>query len=411
MSAYSDLMAAMEQMPIIDAHEHLPEEKDRTENPVDAFTLFGHYTQTDLKSAGMSAEEYDRLQGTEASLDEKWRIVAPYWERIKHGSYARPIRIAVREVYGFEDLTEDTYRPLSEVMMEHNTPGIYEHLIQELCNIETCLTQIGRVPEENRDLLVPLLPVALYANVQTGADMTGRAAALDMSIAALGDYVDVMRAGVEAWKADGVVGVKAIAFDTPIADASEATASFERVMSLKQPAASDTSLLSAYLFHEMLEIAGELDLVVAVHCGIIWDNYNDFYLTHPRHLVPWLLAHRNTNFDLYHAAIPWYGDLGVLAKEMPHAYLNMCWCHVISQQMSQAALDQWIDLVPVNKIIGFGGDYRKPVEKIYGHLLMAKEDIATVLARRVGAGMLSTDEAINLARAFLYDNVKALYTL
>ncbi len=411
MGACNDLMDAMAEMMVIDAHEHLPEEADRTGNPVDAFTLFGHYTQTDLKSAGMSAEAYDRLQSAGTALDAKWRLVAPYWERIKHGSYSRPIRIAVTEVYGFEDLTEETYQPLSEVMAEHNTPGIYDHIIRELCHIEKCLTQIGRVPTANRDLLVPLLPMSLYSDVRYGNEIIRRGAELDMPVAGLTEYIDVMRVGMSRWRSQGVVGVKAIAADIPQPPPADAAGAFERVMSLAEPAASDTSVLSAYLFHQMLDIAGEVGLVVAVHCGIIWDNYNDFYRTHPRHIVPWLLAHRNTQFDLYHAAIPWYGDLGVLAKDMPHAYLNMCWCHVISQQMSRAALDQWIDMVPVNKIIGFGGDYCKPVEKIYGHLLMAKEDIAAVLGRRVDAGLLSLDEAAGLARGFLYENPKALYGL
>ncbi|HCU36666.1 MAG TPA: hypothetical protein DGT21_14825 [Armatimonadetes bacterium] len=411
MGAYSELMDAMAEMTVIDAHEHLPEETERTGNPVDAFTLFSHYTQTDLKSAAMSAEAYERLQAPETPLEEKWQLVAPYWERIKHGSYSRPVRIAVRELYGFEDLNEDTYRPLSEVMAEHNTPGIYDHTIRELCHIEKCLTQIGRVPTANRDLLVPLLPMSLYSAVHHGHEMTDRAAALDMSVASLAEYVEVMRAGMGRWKSDGVVGVKAIAADIPQPSPGDAAGAFERVMALSEPAASDAANLSAYLFHQMLDIAGELGLIVAVHCGIIWNNYNDFYTTHPKHIIPWLLAHRNTTFDLYHAAMPWYGDMGVLAKEMPHAYLNMCWCHVISQQMSRAALDEWIDLVPVNKIIGFGGDYSKPVEKIYGHLLMAKEDIAAVLGRRVDAGLLSLEEAVDLARGFLYENPKALYGL
>lgn len=412
MGACNELMDAMAEMTVIDAHEHLPEESERTGNPVDAFTLLGHYTQTDLKSAGMSAEAYERLQAPETPLDAKWQLVAPYWERIKHGSYARPIHIAVTEMYGFEDLNEDTYQPLSEVMAEHNTPGIYDHIIRELCHIEKCLTQIGRVPAANRDLLVPLLPMSLYCDVRHGKEVTDRAAALDMSVATLADYVDVVCMGATVWKqAEGVVGVKAIAADIPQPSPADAAGAFERVMALSEPAASDAATLSAYLFHQMLDIAGELGLVVAVHCGIIWNNYNDFYTTHPKHIIPWLLAHRNTTFDLYHAAIPWYGDMGVLAKEMPHAHLNMCWCHVISQQMSRAALDEWIDLVPANKIIGFGGDYRKPVEKIYGHLLMAKEDIAAVLGRRIDAGLLNLEEAVDLARRFLYDNPKELYGL
>ncbi len=128
-------------------------------------------------------------------------------------------------------------------------------------------------------------------------------------------------------------------------------------------------------------------------------------------MVPKLLKHRGTRFDLYHAAIPWVRDMGVIGKELPNAYLNMCWCHVISQQMSISALDEWIDLVPVNKITGFGGDYHRPVEKIYGHLVMAREDIATVLVRRIEDKQMTFGEAVSLARMFLFDNPRELYRL
>ena len=70
-----------------------------------------------------------------------------------------------------------------------------------------------------------------------------------------------------------------------------------------------------------------------------------------------------------------------------------------------------MDMVPMNKIIGFGGDYSRPVEKVYGHLVMAREDIATVLGRRVDRGLMSHDEAIVIARKWLLDNPNYLYKL
>ena len=46
-----------------------------------------------------------------------------------------------------------------------------------------------------------------------------------------------------------------------------------------------------------------------------------------------------------------------------------------------------LDSVPANKIFGFGGDYRYP-ELSYGHLVIARRNIATVLAARVENGAL-----------------------
>lgn len=67
--------------------------------------------------------------------------------------------------------------------------------------------------------------------------------------------------------------------------------------------------------------------------------------------------------------------------------------------------------MPMSKVIGFGGDYSWPVEKVYGHLVMVREDLAAVLGRRVGRRLLGYDEAVALARKWLYDNPQALYKL
>ena len=65
----------------------------------------------------------------------------------------------------------------------------------------------------------------------------------------------------------------------------------------------------------------------------------------------------------------------------------------------------------MNKIIGFGGDYALPVEKVYGHLVMAREDIARVLAGRIERGQMTEDQGLTLARKWLFDNPNDLYRL
>ena len=80
--------------------------------------------------------------------------------------------------------------------------------------------------------------------------------------------------------------------------------------------------------------------------------------------------------------------------------------------MTVSALDEYIDLIPLNKIIGFGGDYSsRCVEKTYGHLKMARENIAEVLARRVDGGLMGLDDAVEICRLWLYENPKQLYGL
>jgi predicted TIM-barrel fold metal-dependent hydrolase len=402
------LAEQMSELEIIDAHEHLPPESERLSRPVDVLTLFSHYTQTDLKSAGMPEEDVGRLQDPEVPLPERWALFRPYWESIRHGSYARPALLAAREFYGADDINDRTFMAISERMQAANTPGLYRRILRDKCRIKACLTQIGRIPEADRDLLVPLLPLGACTNVWSEQQIEQLGADLGRQVSTLDDLLEAVKTIVHGWKREGVVGLKIVSHAYPECERGEAEQVFGQ---LTQGHQAPAHLLNSFLTHEVLDLAAELDLVVAVHCGIIWDNWNDVRTTNPTQLIPILMRHRDTKFDLYHAGIPWVRETGVIAKAFPNVTLNLCWTHVISPRMTRSALDEWLDLVPVNKIIGFGGDYSRPVEKVWGHLVMAREDIAHVLAGRIEEGLMSEDEALRIARLWLHDNPKELYGL
>lgn len=395
------LLDEMRTWQIIDAHEHLPPESVRLSEPVDALTLFSHYTHNDLVTSGMSREDYDRTQDHSLPLLERWRLIKPYWERIRFTGYARPILYALRRFYEAEDLTDETVEAVSERMQAFNTPGIYDRVLREDCHIRLCLTQIGRVPDGNRDLLVPLLPLGQFARLPLREDLDAHGN--------VESHLEAVRGRLQAAKREGVVGLKMMCGALAEEDAEAAGAAWAAAAAGKDDA--DLAPLEAYLQHRVLELAADEDLPVAVHCGLIWTNWQDFNPRHPRHMVPIVAAHRRTRFDLYHAGIPWVRDIGVLAKGFPNVWLNLCWCHIISPQMTISALDEWLDLIPYNKILGFGGDYSKPVEKVYGHLQMALEGIATVLARRVEQGWMTEAQTLQVAHTWLWDNPLELYRL
>jgi hypothetical protein len=109
--------------------------------------------------------------------------------------------------------------------------------------------------------------------------------------------------------------------------------------------------------------------------------------------------------------MPQVRETAVIAKNWPNVWLNLCWTHIISQKQTCNALDEYLDIVPVNKILAFGGDYGKPVEKVYGHLVMAREDIANILGGRVAEGLMTEEQAVEIARLWFWENPKTLYRL
>ena len=69
-----------------------------------------------------------------------------------------------------------------------------------------------------------------------------------------------------------------------------------------------------------------------------------------------------------------------------------------------------IEMVPSNKIIGFGGDFNY-VEGAYAHQKWARRIVGDVLTEKVAEGYWTEEEALSFARAIFRENLISLYSL
>ncbi len=402
------LVKALEAIETIDAHEHLSPEDVRVNRKVDAFTFFAHYTRGDLRAAGMSEADYQATQNADLPLDCRWRLFAPYWEQIRWSSYSRSALIAAKKFYGVDDINEHTYVELSEKMATANKPGLYQRVLRDACNIRTSLTQCQRT-DVGTPLLTPVMPILPQDiwGLQTWREIIASEADGGPAVRTLDDLIAANRAYTRRVKSEGAVGLKMAANPYGRPDRRAANEAFEELRTGASSNLPATNPLRDYVVDDAIRYAGEQDLVVAVHTGY----WGDFRQLNPTHMIPILERHPNVRFDFYHIGYPYVRESLNLGKIMANVWLNFCWTHIISQRFAMDALDEAIDLVPMNKIIGFGGDYNIPVEKVFGHITMAREDIACVFAARIERGQMNEDQAIGLARKWLWDNPKDLYKL
>ncbi len=422
------LMDYMNSLEIIDGHEHLPPESERVNTHQDVFTLVGHYTRHDLFSAGMdwdtgfdnvheafsSKPVYSSLFDQTKPLEQRWKILKPYWQRIKFGSYARAAIITAKKVYGFDDINDDTYKPLSEAISQANKPGIYERILCDMCKIKASLTQCGRIVHDKP--LVPVMPGFPFADISSRKQIEDIAKNnFDEFPQNLDAYVNCLKKLYVKWKSEGMVGIKLRSIYNEQPDESSAAKIYAEIMNGKEypPVLSSGKIkgfvnpLINYLLHKIIDIAEELDMTVAVHAGI-WGDFREIDSKFMLTLAP---AHPRVKFDLYHLGSPSVRDTIVIAKNLPNVFLNLCWTHIISQTQSQRGIDELLDQVPINKVIAFGGDYSRPVEKVVGHLEMAKEDFAIVFARRIERGLMGMDDAKYILKLWFYDNPVRIYKL
>ena len=117
------------------------------------------------------------------------------------------------------------------------------------------------------------------------------------------------------------------------------------------------------------------------------------------------MKYPGVKFDLFHIEYPYTGVTAALAKTYPNVYVDMCWAHIISPVSARNALSDFLDSVPYNKIMGFGGDY-SIVDAIYGHLKMARENTAKVLEEKISEKTITLSQAMKIAERILHGNPK-----
>lgn len=401
------LFEEIERIPVIDAHEHLFPEPHRLKmDPIDVFTLFSHYTRGDLSRAGMSVAAYEKLFDGAVPLEKRWRLFQPFYEKIRMTGYCRSARLALKRFYGFDDFTEQTYRPISEAMQAFNKPGIYRKVLRDACNIRTCLTQ-SLIDELADDELLKGVAWSV-AGMEDWNSLNHHPFQPDKKVETLQQFLDCLLESMKgAYEGLGAVGFKFFAAPLDPPDKAAAEKAYEDLKAGKIKHPTTPNPIRSYIHDELFAYAGELGVPVAVHTGY----WGDFRALDPLHMITPITRHPNVRFDMYHLGYPWVRESLMLAKGFDNVWLNFAWLYIISQKAASDALDEAIDLLPSNKVIGFGGDYQKPVEKVYGHMVMARECMSRVLCRRIERGEMTETQALDMARQWLWDNPRELYKL
>ena len=402
------LVTEMAGMTIVDAHEHLPREDELLAESPDIFTrLFGQYTPSMVASAGLP-DARARLKDAQVPLEERWRLFKPFFAAIQDTGYARSALRAARDIFGIDEISDDTWRVLTRKIQDADTPGLYDRILKGTC-------RIGRIINQGswRDAFTPgMFRPFMYLPETDARDITGIYDAWEA------DKARTLASAEEwarAWCADiagqGFIGLKFAASIPPACITDAEAESLFRKLREKRMDDAEAKALGVWLMHASLRLAPEHDFVVAIHCGLNWEVYMDLGDKSPMRIVPLLMKYRSTVFDLYHAGIPWVREMGVIGNQYPNANLNLCWTHQGSPYMAEHMLNEWIDLVPANKIIGFGGDVSAGPYKVYGALCFARENIARALAVRIRRGQMTEGRALDICRAWLSENPKRIYGL
>jgi hypothetical protein len=224
-------------------------------------------------------------------------------------------------------------------------------------------------------------------------------------------YLQALDGAFEWAVQEGAVGIKSgLAYERSLYYERVSLSEAERIWTkgLANVSAGERKAFQDAMMHAVCERCARYHLPFQIHSGIQAGNFNTLANANPLHLTNLFQTYPDARFDLFHGGYPFTSEAGLMAKYFPNVYVDGCWLAHISPAAYKRALDEWIEIVPANKIFAWGGDHGI-MDHSYASLLLAKDLIAEVLARKVADGYFSERVALHLAQRIVGQNGWEVY--
>jgi hypothetical protein len=417
---YNEILDHVRTLEIIDSHEHLPHREDARDKHTDVLKEYlTHYFNRDLVSAGLKPDQLKLVMNPDRPILERWQLAEPYWNLARHTGYGRALDISARALYGVDQINGGTIEQLNEAFLQTLKPGHYRKVLKDMSQIRISLLDSNL--DCDREFFRSVYRLDRFIYPRTMQDVEQISQESGIQICSFEDWLDACESMLDRALQKGAVALKSgLAYERTLlyerVTRHEAEESFNLIFRTLNLPDWKTKILpfgkpfQDYMMHFILRLANRRNLTYQFHTGLQEGNGNYIYHSDPALLSNLFLEYPQVDFDIFHIGYPYQQVLSALAKNFPNVYIDMCWAHIISPTACVQALIEWLDAVPANKIIAFGGDYCF-IDAVYGHQLMARENVSKSLAAKVEEGVFDIDEAARIAQLLFCDNPMRLFKL
>jgi uncharacterized protein len=418
-SVREQLLGHINELQIIDSHEHLPQESDRPGDTDVLAEWLTHYFSCDLVSAGLSDAGLEQARDSREDLQRRWQLVEPYWDAARSTGYGRSLDLGARAIYGVDGVSGQTIGALDEAYQAARAEGgHYRRVLKEKSGI--ALSVVDSNLDCDREFFASAFRLDHFIMPNHRAQIRDEGRAVGLQVHTLEDWEEALALHLDRIYERGAVVVKhGLAYQRSLYYEKVTRADAERDFQLFfanehapvwRPPLKAGKALQNHMMHALLRLCDQRQLTMQVHTGIQEGNGNVITDSNPANLTNCFLEYENVTFDLFHMGYPYTREIGNLAKNFRNVNIDMCWGHIVSPEAARRALTEWLDAVPANKIIGFGGDYCF-VDGVYGHQRLARDNVATALAAKVADGTMDLERARLIADWLLVDNPRRILRL
>jgi len=409
-----EMLALLESLPVVDCHSHTRLKRDYVAGgPWNLFQMTAYFD----REVGAIAPTLPRQMGPNPSEQQRWEFLREILKRARNESYWRHNLVVHRDLFGLEDeeLSDANWQALNErIKAQTADPNWFHEIVVNRAKVRTQVKNIPWFEDWEPEYFTAILRMEPGLELYRPGPREQLQTYLDREVRTLRELREALAELVGRYQARGAVGIKlAHAYrrtlqSEPVPEVAAAIL-FDRALRGEALPWADAKRLEDYVIFFLCGLCTDLNLIFDIHTGV---QGNGCWIpdSNPMLLLNLIRDFPSTRFNLYHAGYPWSREIGMMAKHFSNVWLNIAWMYVISMEASRQSLDEWIDLVPGHRLLGFGSDVMMP-EFVYGHLVMARSCLADILAKKVKQDFLSREAAEDLAKMLLHDNAAEFYHL
>ncbi len=391
-SEFASVRAALDEMPIIDTHEHYGEAWAAS-----TVTLYDVFR-----------DSYVGWCAHDETLEETAEGLASWLEPSRDNSYTVSLLRGLSELYGLS-VREREEAHLAEladkVQAAYQDPGWGLRVLRQAGiqhSIVDPLPVPGHVHAEPSFHLALRSHALVHGYDRAAVDHGGwspfeLAARMNCDVSSFDDYLGFVDVWVKEHKARGAVAIKsALAYERDIAvepvSAREAAALFD--CGTRSPA--DQKRFGDFILNLLARKAAEYGLVFQIHAGLALQA-----TSHPWRLM-WLLDNNpDTTFDLFHAGYPWTQEVLAMASERHNLLVDTCWLPIISPTAAVRFYQEYAEVAHRADTLLWGGD-NWHAEESYAAALTLKDCLAKAVADKVEGGYWTRRQGLRFAEGVMW---------
>ncbi|MEM0371005.1 MAG: hypothetical protein QXG46_06385 [Ignisphaera sp.] len=405
---------------VVDIHEHLNPSRLSAKSFNDI--IFYHYIVTELISAGMNREEFEKL-----SPIDRFVKALPYFKFIRNTATFWSLKQILKDLYGLDinEINESNWKKVVESIesKQRDYTWVYT-VLRKFCRVKKSfltLSPLEPIPIYDRDIFTGALRLdVLVQNMSKDVilDLENR---YSLSIERTEDLDHVLEIIFNRFDQYIVAVTLPIQPDEifRITHRNEISLYLRELRSKDIIGPEARYALASYTLHKILTLCSEHKKVFQMMLGvkrpvpkaappdyaIIMYNPEQLYI-----LTQIFAIYSDVKFDVFIADSTLSHQVTVIAKNYPNVYLSGYWWYSMYPEVMKSYLRLRLQMLPYNKIGGFFSD-AYVIEWVYGKALLAKKQIAYVLAEMIAEGYIDNDLAIEIAHALLHENATKLYNV